>query len=47
LDKSGSGDIHSNLMADFEFVKIGEVEAVLKGIEEFLSILSTFIVIFV
>jgi hypothetical protein len=46
LDKSDSGDVHSNLMADFEFVKLGEVEAILKGIEEFLSILSTFIVRF-
>jgi hypothetical protein len=46
LDKSGSGGVHINLMADFEFVKIGEVEAILKGIEEFLSILSTFIVRF-
>jgi len=46
LDKSGLGDVHSNLMADFEFVKIGEVEAILKGIEEFLPILFTFIVRF-
>jgi hypothetical protein len=31
MDKSGSRDVHSNLMADFGFVKIGEVEAILKG----------------
>jgi hypothetical protein len=31
-------------MGDFEFVKIGAMEAVLKGIEELLSIVTTFTV---
>jgi hypothetical protein len=44
LAESGLGNVHSNLMADFEFVKIDGVESIIKGIAEFLSILSTFIV---
>jgi hypothetical protein len=29
-------------MGDFEFVKIGAMEAIFKGIEEFLSVLATY-----
>jgi hypothetical protein len=39
LVKSGSG-VHSSLMGDFESVKIGAMEAILKGTEKFLSILT-------